>query len=141
MTISPAPKITIQNALNHSFFSRLDKTCHRCQLFGVHKLSIKPIELPTILIVLVNRFLVNTSTVNKNTAYISIEKTLNICQTTYELLSIVHHHGDYITSGHYTALAKYQKYFVCNDIIVKEFIYPGHILFKTAYIILYKKME
>jgi ubiquitin C-terminal hydrolase len=73
-----------------------------CNKNSVHQYSKEIIIVPKILVVLINRFgYVNGISV-KNKFNISIDEEFTLKGCVYELIGIIHHHGQTAVSGHYT---------------------------------------
>ena len=70
---------------------------------------------------------------------IVIDEIIRIGSLNYELVGVIHHHGNYISSGHYTSSVKFDKYYMCNDTHIKPSQYSDIKFSNTAYMIFYKK--
>ena len=56
-----------------------------------------------------------------------------------EIVNIIPHHGDFISSGHYTVLIKTHEFYNCNDMHVKAVQYQNIRNSASAYLLFYKK--
>jgi ubiquitin C-terminal hydrolase len=105
----------------------------------VHQYSKEIFIVPKVLVVLINRFgYVNGISV-KNKFNISIDERFTLKGCAYELIGIIHHHGQTAISGHYTAWVKYNQFFVCNDVHVKPVNIHENIKTDTGYILIYNR--
>jgi ubiquitin C-terminal hydrolase len=129
---------TVQNLLKASVASSRKQTCSGCNSDTVHVIDESTIESPRILRVVVKRF---DNQMNKLLTPICINKSLQFHETKYELLAIIHHHGDDLNSGHYTATVKYHSYHCLAD--DSETSYDISLLknCKTSYILFFKKIQ
>jgi ubiquitin C-terminal hydrolase len=106
----------ISQLLQSSLYDKVDKNCHICNILTSHQKIVTLNDPPSILIILVSRFRSDGGlNRNKNNIKIRIERYIEIKGMEYELLGVVHHLGDYISSGHYKAFVRYQNFFECND--------------------------
>ena len=56
----------------------------------------------------------------------------------YELLGVIHHHGNYINSGHYTATIKFNEYHKFDDLNVDPVEFHDFKISDSAYLVFYK---
>jgi hypothetical protein len=122
LTLNLKPSYNLTSLILDSVTDKFDKTCHLCNDIILHHKSASFNDLPPILALLINRFVTHGPNARKNQTLVTIEKILKIDSAVYELVSIVHHHGDYISSGHYTSIVRYAQFYNCNDSQIKKTI-------------------
>ena len=70
---------------------------------------------PEVLVIVINRFQ-QALTGNKNRYKISLDRDVLIASIKYNLIGSIHHHGNTVTSGHYTSNIFYpESAYTCND--------------------------
>ena len=97
------------------------------------------IQHPKFLIVQLLRFKQMPSGIQKIETKVTNIQSLQIQTTDYELISILNHEGGY-TNGHYTALLKADKWYLCND-IKKSILRDDQIESEKNYAYIFKKKE
>lgn len=109
-------------------------TCDECKHKHKSCKTSKVWRFPHILMISLKRF---TFDLRKNNKAIQIPETLNLSKyclagsvgesnSVYQLQAVAHHHGS-SNSGHYNAICKTEnKWYYCDDIIVKEIQEPIH---------------
>nr|NIQ20721.1 hypothetical protein [Gammaproteobacteria bacterium] len=116
------------------------KSCALCNSTTLHQYCKEIFIVPKVLIVIVNR----TSYINgiaiKNKFNILIDDKLMLKENAYELIGIIHHHGDTTESGHYTSWVKYNNFFSCNDISIRQINMNSPVISHTAYMLVYKSI-
>ena len=97
------------------------------------------IQHPKFLIVQLLRFKQMPSGIQKIETKVTNIQSVQIQTTEYELISILNHEGGY-TNGHYTALLKADKWYLCND-IKKSILRDDQIESEKNYAYIFKKKE
>jgi ubiquitin C-terminal hydrolase len=115
------------------------RSCAICNNNTIHQYSKEIYIFPKILIVLVNRFGYNNGVSVKNKYNILLDNRLILKDCAYELIGIIHHHGDSTASGHYTSWVKYNQFYVCNDIHTKTIGIHETFNTDTGYILIYNR--
>ena len=113
--VYPCKDSNIKSMLENSMISNLTKKCNCCK-FDTNHDEVVLIEQPSrILVVVLKRFnLALTGGKNKNIIHIDREILIN--SSNYHLIGSIHHHGNTITSGHYTANVYHKESaYTCND--------------------------
>ncbi len=87
---------------------------------------------------LINRFDNCNGVLVKLDTKIILDEMIKIGNNTYELVGAVHHHGNYISSGHYTSMVKFDTYYICNDNSIRAKQYSEIRCSDTAYMLFYK---
>ena len=101
--------------LNNSMVSKLNKDCSCCQSNTMHNETFMIEHPPEILTLVINRF--DQALVGgKNKVPIQIDREIQIASSKYNLIGSIHHHGNTITSVHYTSNIFYpESAYTCND--------------------------
>ena len=110
----PDKDTTIKDSLVHDI-SKLTKACISCNSNTVHEETIKVELPPDILTIVINRFghgLLGA----KNKYNIHLDSEILVASDKYILIGSIHHHGNTVTSGHYTSNIFYpDSAYICND--------------------------
>jgi ubiquitin C-terminal hydrolase len=137
--VTPKHNQNINTLISGSDVFSSPRSCIICNENSVHQYSKEIFIVPKVLVVLINRFgYVNGISV-KNKFNISIDERFTLKGCAYELIGIIHHHGQTAISGHYTAWVKYNQFFVCNDVHVKPVNIHENIKTDTGYILIYNR--
>ena len=113
--VYPKKETNIKNILATSMVSKLDKRCSCCQSDTKHDETFKIEYPPEILVLVIKRF-DQTLVGGKNEYRIYLDKELQVTSNKYNLIGSIHHHGNTITSGHYTSNIFYpESAYTCND--------------------------
>ena len=94
---------------------------------------------PKVLTILLNRFefLQNFRKLKTN---ITINKHLNFDDGVYDLVGLIEHHGDTLSSGHYTSKLFYtDAAYNCDDHNISKFNNSIVLNSKLAYVVFYAK--
>ena len=98
------------------------------------------VQHPKFLIVQLLRFKqMPSGSIQKVETKVTNIQSVQIQKTEYELISILNHEGGY-TNGHYTALLKADKWYLCND-IRKSIFRDDEIETEKNYAYIFKKKE
>jgi ubiquitin C-terminal hydrolase len=125
---------------NSDSFTSL-RSCTACKLNTTHQYSKEIFIVPKVLVVVINRSSFRGGVLFKNKFKICINQKLTLKSSAYELIGIIHHHGEASTSGHYTSWIKYiNQFYSCNDASVKALNIGDSVVSNTAYMLLYNKL-
>ena len=95
---------------------------------------------PNVLVILFNRFHFDVNA-RKNRADILLERKIKHNSVAYDLIGSIHHHGDSITSGHYTSNIHYTNVvYACNDHKITEYK-PNDEKSNSVYIAFYEPTD
>ena len=121
LNILPINGCSIEQLIQKNLSLVVHKNCTVCQTDTEHNESLKWICLPRYLVLAINRFsYVGNRTVKSNLC-IPVQTQITVDATYFELVSIMHHHGNGAGSGHYTStLFHDDKVFDCNDMMIIE---------------------
>ena len=90
--------------------------------------------------ILFNRFHFELNA-RKNINYVVLERKLHHNQVSYELIGSIHHHGDSISSGHYTSKINFTDVvYDCNAHIITKAI-PCDEVSNSVYIAIYRPTD
>ena len=104
----PNKETSLMCMLNNSMLSKLNKDCSCCQSNTMHNETFMIEHPPEILTLVINRF--DQALVGgKNKVPIQIDREIQIASSKYNLIGSIHHHGNTITSGHYTSNTFYPE--------------------------------
>ena len=116
--VYPNFDLELSNLIKDSLYTRLSKTCTGCHAYTEHEEFVTFEQSPEILVILINRFSQSTSN-DKNRNRVWLSESLVISTVGYHLIGSIHHHGNSISSGHYTSNIFYDNdAYVCNDMQV-----------------------
>lgn len=137
-TIVPQHLCRISDLIGNSCRETITKTCYSCQSERIHTVNHDFIQEAKILVLLLNRFGQTENSFTKLHTNVVIEETVMIGSFVYELLGVIHHHGNTINSGHYTAIVKFDKYYNCNDNSINIINFEDFKISDSAYLLFYK---
>ena len=136
-TISSRMSLLIDNCLTGT----LIRFCKTCNVDTSHYESLNFDDPPKVLTILVNRFeFVQRS--KKLKTSITIDKHLKIGSGFYSLCGFIEHHGNTLSSGHYTSRIFYSdSAYLCDDHYISKFNHSIDINSKLAYLVLYARVN
>jgi ubiquitin C-terminal hydrolase len=115
LLLYPTDDTDIKNLLDSYMFPNFKKICNSCELNKYHDKTITFILPPKILTLVINRFN-NVAVGYKNKYKVGIDRDVFVNYNKYDLIGSIHHHGNIITSGHYTSNVFYTgSAYTCND--------------------------
>ena len=126
---------TRKDMITGGMVSHLNKNCNSCLSYTKHDERIIIEFPPKILVIIINRF-EQARTGNKNKDKIILDKDLLIASSRYILIGSIHHHGNTITSGHYTSNVFYpESAYTCNDsrIVPLNHLEPSDSVYMVIY--------
>jgi ubiquitin C-terminal hydrolase len=129
---------SIESYFSNPELFQTSKTCASCCQLSIHKCKKEITSAPNIFVIIIKRFDCINGVPCKRNNHIYIPDNIIINGSSYQIISSIHHHGDYITSGHYTCQVRYKSFFNCNDLSVKALQSRG--LSSTAYMLFYNKL-
>lgn len=133
----PSRDDSIGGMVSDCMTSNLKKICNRCHMDTDHDTTYTFEYPPEILMVVINRFDYTTAR-NKNNYSICLDREILIASYQYNLIACINHHGDTITSGHYTSNIFYTgSAYICNDLQIKPLNYSGPS--NSVYMVFYKR--
>ena len=136
-TISSKMSLLVDNCL----IGTLVRFCNKCNRDTSHYESLNFDDPPKVLTILINRFEYSRHSRKLKTS-ITIDKHLKIGSGTYDLCGFIEHHGDSLSSGHYTSKLFYSdSAYLCDDRYIKKFNHSTVINSKLAYLVFYVKAD
>ena len=142
-TINVYPAISSRLCLlvDNCLTGTLIRFCKTCNLDTSHHESLSFDDPPKVLTILVNRFEYNRQSKKLKTS-ITIDKHLNIGSGFYNLCGFIEHHGDSLSSGHYTSRLFYSdSAYLCDDHYISKFNPSIDVNSKLAYLIFYARVN
>ena len=124
--------------LHQTLIDQVDKTCQVCSVLTSHLKTTHFNDMPRFLIIILNRFKKSNTGYRKNGNKVGIEKCINIDGIAFELVGVIHHLGNSTSSGHYTSEIKTDRFYHCNDSIIKEISVSELQWSASAYMVIYK---
>ena len=113
--VYPSKVTNIKHLLDNGIISSLTKRCNSCQNNTKHYEIVKIQYPPTVLAIVINRF-DQALRGSKNKDKINLDRDILVASNKYNLIGSIHHHGNTITSGHYTSNVYYaESAYTCND--------------------------
>ena len=140
VNITPLHGASLQELIKQGLEILVVKSCSQCKKDTKHSGSSNFLQPPQYLIIIVNRFGNNGTT--KNKTLIPLDQHIKSGQFTFGLHAVIDHHGQLLSSGHYTAsIICCNDVYYCNDdritVCNKSNIRDS----QTVYIMMYKLLN
>ena len=141
LNVYPAIRSRLCHLVDNCLTGTLIRFCKTCNLDTSHHESLSFDDPPKVLTILVNRFEYNRQSKKLKTS-ITIDKHLNIGSGFYNLCGFIEHHGDSLSSGHYTSRLFYSdSAYLCDDHYISKFNPSIDVNSKLAYLIFYARVN